>query len=263
MLDFGHNSGLKIAPPDFSDKINEAIDKGIIARRAREPRRDYLGASLLGDPCARRLVYTLMGVEPDEPFTARTLRIFDIGHGMEDFVAEQFGLGEEAVFKSAAARWFLDAGFKLLTRNKSGDQFRWKALDGRMSGAIDGVFIDGPAIETLNYPAIWESKALNKKNWSKMKKHGVKIGSELYHGQLQINMAYLDVFQSVFTCVNKDTQEVSHELVEFDPAVAQRLSDRGLEVITMASKGELPDRIASQPDYFVCKMCSYRGRCWQ
>lgn len=262
MLNFNHDSGLKITSPDFSDLVNQKIDEGVLARRAREPKRNYLGASLLGDPCTRRLVYTKMGVEPDEAFTARTLRIFDIGHGMEDFVGEQFGLGEEQVFKDAAARWFRDAGFQLLTKDKAGKQFGWDALGGQIQGHIDGVLVDGPRIDGLGYAALWETKALNKKNWSKMKKHGVKIGSELYHGQVQLNMGYLSVFQTVFTCVNKDSQEVSHELVGFDPAVAQRLSDRALEIVTMASKGELPPRIATQPDFYICRMCSRKQRCW-
>jgi hypothetical protein len=261
MLDLNHKSGAKLSPSTLSDKINAVIDVGIVTRKSREPARNYLGASTLGDPCARRLVYIATNTPTDEPLTAKTIRIFDVGHVTEDFLA---GASEfDAVFTNAAVRWFHDAGFDLRTRDSKGQQFRWSALGGRISGAIDGVFCGGPEIDGLAYPVLWEAKSANKKNWSKFRKHGVRVGSETYNGQAQLNMAYLDVGKTLFTFVNKDTSEIFHELVDFDPAVAQRLSDRAFEVITMADKGELPERIATNPDYWMCKMCGFYKRCWQ
>jgi hypothetical protein len=259
MLNLNHHSGLAIRPPDFADKINTVIDQGILARRAKEPPRKYLGASLLGDPCTRRLVYIATQTAPDEELTPQKIRIFDVGHTMEDFLG---GSESDIAFTNAAARWFHDAGFNLRVKDSKGRQFGWEAIDGKIQGHIDGVILDGPPIESMHYPALLEIKSVNKKSWSRFKKHGVRIASDLYFGQMQLNMAYLDVFHTVFTAINKDTSELTHELIEFDPKVAQRLSDRALEVVTMASKGELPERIASQSDYFICRMCSYYRRCW-
>ena len=261
MIDLNSGSGVTLRPPDFADHINAAIDAGILARRAREPKRNYLGASLLGEPCTRKLVYIASGKPPDAEFTPRTLRIFDIGHDMEDFLAGE-GSEQNEVYSKAAARWFHDAGFDLRVKGRDGKQFGWEALGGWMQGHIDGVFCGGPDIPGLAYPALWENKAVNKKSWSGFKKHGVKIKSPTYHGQTQLNMGYLDVWQTVFTTVNKDTEELNHELVSFDQSVAQRLSDRALEIKRMVEVGVVPERISQHADFYLCKMCGYARGCW-
>jgi len=261
LIDLNHGSGVKLGARTIGDDINDAIDAGIIARRAKEPPRDYLGASVLGDPCGRRLCYIYAKTPADVDFTPLAIRRFDIGHEMEDFLGGE--AETDGVFKAAAARWFQDAGFVLKTRTKTGDQFRWKALDGKISGAIDGVFMGRdrhPVI--IPIPCIWETKALAVKGWNKIKKHGLKIAHDIYYGQVQINMAYLDVFRTLFTAINKNTQELHHELIEFDPPRAQRISDRAVDVIKAVESGTLLDRVANNPDFFLCKMCSYQKRCW-
>lgn len=264
MIDLNSGSGANPASLTFSDRVNAVIDAGILARRAKEPPRDYLGASLIGHPCMRYLVYVYSKTPPDRDFDARTLRIFDVGHGMEDMVTGEDS-DQDKVYKLAATRWFRDAGFDLRSRAKDGKQFGWEALDGKLQGHIDGVLVAGPQIPGLIYPAIHEIKAVNRKSWNKFKKHGVKISSDLYFGQSQTNMGYLETGQTVFTVVNKDTEELHHEIVELDLARAQILSDRALDVIRAKEGGYLPSRIATNSDFYLChpRMCSYAGRCWK
>lgn len=264
-IDFNSGSGHVIGPETFSDQVNAAIDAGILARHAKEIERDYLGASMLGEACGRKLCYYYSKAPKDEDrqFTARTLRIFDIGHDMEDFLGSKDG-SQDAVFKAAASCWFHDAGFDLRVKNSQGKQFGWQALGGKMRGHIDGAFVSGPRLKTpVTYPALWEAKALNKKNWSKIKKHGVQVGNEIYYGQCQINMAHLNVGQTIFTAVNKDTEELHHELISFVAMRAQIISDRGLSVIQAVESGHLMDREYNNEDFFKCKLCDWRKRCWK
>lgn len=261
MIDLNHSSGFSPGPHTIGDMINDAIDAGILKRRAKEPKRLYLGASQLGDPCARKLCYSYSQTPPDQELSAKAIRIFDVGHQMEDFIGG-YQDGADGVFKTAAARWFHDAGFDLKVKNSKGEQFGWSALDGKMRGHIDGVFLGGPKIPNMRYPAIWETKALSKKNWNKIKKHGLMIGNDTYFGQVQINMAYLDTFYTLFTALNKDTEETHHELIEFDHIKAQRLSDRALSVIRAVESGTLLERVASNPDFYLCQWCDYKARCW-
>lgn len=262
MLDLNHGSNAAVKPPDFADKVNEVINAGIKKRIAKRKPSNVLGAAQLGDPCMRRLVYKRMGIEPDEPLNAKSMRIFDIGQEMEDFLGGAVAETDAVHERAASARWFHDAGFDLRTKGTDGRQFGWRILDNAVKGFIDGVFLGGPDIEGMHYPALWEAKALNQKGWSKIRKHGVRIGNEIYFGQMQVNMAYLDVGHTLFTAINKNTSELYHELITFDPAVAQRLSDRALEVITAATKGELLPRVAANKDYFVCRFCNFSQRCW-
>lgn len=265
MLDLNSGSGLQIRPPDLSDKINDAINAGLIERRKREPKRTYLGASRLGEPCARKLCYEYAGTPPDpgRELTGLNLRIFDAGHALEDYAAEQFDAPDKPVWDALAIRWFKDAGFDLVTRDQrdTTKQIGFSVLDGKMRGHTDGVFVKSPIPEILT-PCGWEHKGIKAKNWNKFRKHGVKVASGVYFDQIQCYMAYLDLPRYLFTVTNKDTCEMYHELIEFDAARAQRISDRGLEVIRAVEGGYLLDRVANNKDFYLCKFCDWRQRCW-
>ena len=75
-------------------------------------------------------------------------------------------------------------------------------------------------------------------------------------------MAYMELEVALFTALNKDSQALHHEVVPFDPAEAQALSDKAVDVIRAAEAGELPPRIASAPDFYLCRLCDYARRCW-
>jgi hypothetical protein len=75
-------------------------------------------------------------------------------------------------------------------------------------------------------------------------------------------MAYMDLAVALFTAMNKDTQELYHEVVAFDPADAQALSDKAVQVIRAAEAGEMLPRFAAAPDHYLCRCCEYAGRCW-
>jgi hypothetical protein len=66
----------------------------------------------------------------------------------------------------------------------------------------------------------------------------------------------------LFTAVNKDTSEVYHELVPFDGELAQRISDKAVNIIRATEVGELLPKGFSSPDTYQCKICSHKGECW-
>lgn len=53
------------------------------------------------------------------------------------------------------------------------------------------------------------------------------------------------------------------ELVPFDAALAQRMSDRAVKVIGATAAGELLPRAFSDPTHFECRMCTWQDRCWR
>ncbi|MCA3184258.1 MAG: hypothetical protein INH13_11680, partial [Cupriavidus sp.] len=79
MLDFNHRA-------TCADQINAIIDAGIESERGAAPARTYLGGSRLGAPCERALQFEFTGAPKDEGshFKGQTLRIFEIGHALED-----------------------------------------------------------------------------------------------------------------------------------------------------------------------------------
>lgn len=230
-----------------SDAINEAINAGLIAKRAKQERRTYVGASAIGHECERSIQFEYAGAPRESDFGPATLRRFDQGH-----------VGEEL-----ARAWFQDAGFDLTQKNqRTGQRFRWTQLDDQASGEPDGVFIGGPPV--FAYPAMWEHKYVGLKTFREIEKHGLKKARPGYWMQVQINMAYLDLTEhpTVFTVTAGDDGQQLHLLIEYDAEGAQMTSDKAVRIVKATQAGDLLPRPFPSRDYFACKSCFFVARCW-
>ena len=251
MLDFNPR-------PSMAERINALVDAALIAEREATPPRTYLGASRLGHACERALQFEFAGAPKDEgqDFSGRSLRIFAIGHELEDL----------------AIRWLRAAGLNLYTRKGNrpdGDQFGFSVAGGRIRGHVDGIVAAAPAALGLRTPALWECKTMNAKNWRACVKDGVTVSKPVYAAQIAIYQAYMEpsvpgisAAPALFTAINKDTAELHHELVPFDAALAQRMSDRAVRILQATDAGELLPRIAASRDFFECRFCTHAERCW-
>ena len=244
--------------PGIAERINAAVDAALKAEREATPPRDYLGASRLGHSCERALQFEFAGAPKDEgqDFSGRSLRIFAIGHELEDL----------------AIRWLRAAGLDLYTRKGNcpdGEQFGFSVAGGRIRGHVDGIVADAPAALGLRTPALWECKTMNAKNWRETVAKGVTAAKPVYAAQIALYQAYMEATvpgisanPALFTAINKDTAELHHELVPFDADLAQRMSDRGVRILRATDAGELLPRIAASRDFFKCRFCPWAERCW-
>ncbi len=251
MLDFNSR-------PKFADLINARIDAGLEAGDRLVPPRTYLGGSRLGHACERALQFEYAHAPKDDRgnFSGRTLRIFAIGHALEDL----------------AAGWLRAAGFDLYTRRGNrpdGGQFGFSVAGGRVRGHVDGILADGPTLQGLGYPALWECKTMNARSWKETAHKGVVVSKPVYAAQLAVYQAYMEgsvagisANPALFTAVNKDTAELHHELVPFDGGLAQRMSDRAVRILQATEAGELLPRVVANPDHHECRMCAWSHRCW-
>ena len=123
MLDFNHR-------PKLNELITAHIDCALTAEREQQPKRTYLGASRLGVACDRALQFEFAGApaDPGRDFSGRLLRIFEVGHTLEDL----------------AIRWLRLAGLDLHTRTRSGGQFGFSVCDGLIQGHVDGIITAAP-----------------------------------------------------------------------------------------------------------------------
>jgi hypothetical protein len=87
------------------------------------------------------------------------------------------------------------------------------------------VIVGGPDVG-IEYPVLFEHKALKSSSWQEIVKEGVKRSKPIYWVQVQIYMAYLEVERTLFVALDKDTQALRYELVPFDPPAAQDLRIR-------------------------------------
>jgi hypothetical protein len=226
-------------------QINDLLDAKLIEKHRSQEKRDYLGASMLGDECVRKIQLQYMKHEVD--VSAQNLRTFAIGHCLEDLIAE----------------WIRLAGFELRTKDEKGEQFGFSVTDEKIAGHVDGVLKNGP--DFLKYPALWECKTLNNKSWNDTAKRGVLVSKPIYYAQVQLYMAYLDLEANpcVFTALNKDTSELYHELIPFDAEAAQRYSDRAVQIIKATENNELLPCVSNDSSFYRCKMCGFRNQCFK
>jgi hypothetical protein len=253
LVDFNHGSGFvygadRRGAVPVAQRVNPLIDAALVKAREHQPHRDYLGASRLGEPCARRLAYefTHTPVDDDRQIEGAMLRVFDAGDW----------------FETLSIEWLRAAGFDLRTQRRDGTQFGFAAAGGRLRGHIDGVIVSGPDIGVI-WPALWEHKALNAKSWNDIVKRGLRSSKPLYFAQVQIYMAYMAVGVTLFTAMNKDSQALHHEIILVDAREAQTLSDRAVAILRAVEAKELPPRIAAAPDYYLCRLCPYARLCWE
>lgn len=232
-----------------SDAVNAVVDAGLTAKRAKQTARTYLGASAIGDACARRVQFEYAGAPREKEFEGKTLRIFDRGH----------------TFEELAAAWLIDAGFELSRWNaRTKSQHGFAQMDGRFKGHVDGVLISGPEIAGLGYPCLWEHKAVGGKTFNAVAKHGLAKERPIYADQVAIYQAYLTLTENpcLFTITNADTCEQLHLLIPFDAERAQAASDRAVKIVEATDAGELLPRPFSKSDHFECRFCAWSVRCW-
>ena len=134
--------------------INEILDAKLLEQRRSQEKRDYLGASALGEECGRKIQLQYLG--NDIEITAQNIRTFAIGTHLESLIAE----------------WMILAGFALRTRDENGEPFGFSVADGKLQGHVDGMICSFPSelqqrepniIGSRDHPWLWECKTMNNK----------------------------------------------------------------------------------------------------
>ncbi len=242
----GGNKGAasNIVSDEVNAYLNGALYKHYVERRQVE-NRQYLGMSEIGHKCARQIFLSHTGA-PQPPMTGEKLRRFRMGHVFEQMVFE----------------WLTEAGFNIVTKDASGKQFELSTAGGLILGHMDGVITFCPFVPHLILPALWENKALMAKFWNAIVKHGLMKADFSYYVQIQLYMAYSGLRCCLFTAINKDTAEIHHCVIMFDATIAQKFSDRGIDILRALHIGNVPPRISANSDFHICKICEFHDYCW-
>ena len=158
-------------PEYISGKLMEWAEKRKITIQHIQP----------GHACERALQFEFTTTPKDEgqDFSGQSLRIFAIGHALEDL----------------AVAWLRGAGFDLYTRKGNradGGQFGFSVAGGRIRGHVDGIIAAGPEGFGLAVPALWECKTMNAKNWRACVKDGVTKSKPVYAAQIALYQAYME-----------------------------------------------------------------------
>ncbi len=217
---------------DLVARINEAI-----ANQPPDELRRYIGASSIGRPCSREIWYAFSGVVGTQ-HPAQLKKTFDVGSQLEKLIVGYVRLAGFMVAEPVHENDFLfvqDADVPIF------------------QGHLDGILL--MPNET---PVILEIKTARNSSFQKFQKHGLKLWSDAYWAQIQSYMGMSVYKRAVLLAMNKDTSELHHEWVDFDPLFYNGLKMKALAISTI---DEPPERINRNASYYLCQNCQYKGVC--
>lgn len=202
--------------------------------------RPHLGASEIGHECDRYLWLSFRWAKPAD-FDGRMLRLFETGNHQEPrLIADLRAIGVEV--------W---------DKDQDGQQWRYKAAGGHFAGSLDGVGLGLP--EAPKTPHLLEFKTANAKSFAAMVKNGVKKSKPQHYVQMQVYMGWAGLTRAMYLMVNKDTDDIYTERVEFDQDEFDRSIQRAERIITAP---EPAVTLADDATNFTCKFCRFKDQCY-
>ena len=236
-------------PQEVKDPIACAIYMHYQRVYGAEKPRGYLGASSIGGPCSRALWYGFrMAKKPS--FDGRMYRLFQSGHLQEPRVIADLraiGCTVYEVDSATGNQWSF-------SEPETGHHFR---------GNCDGIVVGVPGAPKA--PHILEIKTSNAKDFADLQKNGVEKSKPIHYFQMQIYMRWtLDKFgkdgckRALYISVNKNSDELYTERIEYNKDVAQSIVDKAKSIITAS---EPPQRISNDASWYQCKLCDYSDIC--
>jgi hypothetical protein len=201
--------------------------------------RPHLGASLIGEPCERKLWNTFRWVQA-QSWEGRMLRLFNDGQRAEArFVEELRAIG--------CTVWEFD---------DAGSQFRVSAHAGHFGGSVDAVAVG--VLESPAAPHVVEFKTSNDKAFKELVKKGVAEAKPLHLAQMQCYMGLMDLPRAFYLVENKNDSSLYTEIVDFDQTAFEQLMAKAKRIIEAT---EPPMKIGTSAEDFACKWCSYIEVC--
>ena len=193
------------------------VDDAMLLAFSLQQKRGHLGMSGVASENMRETWMKFRWCLPDE-FTARTLRIFELGHAIEKLIIQDLCKVPGVVFHDV--------------NPKSGLQFNFKFLGGHFAGSMDGCVVGIP--EAPRTWHVFEAKSAKDDEFKLLKKAGsYEAWNPTYYGQIQCYMGASGMSVAIVGVYNKDTSEIYWERVKAKPGFwenAQIIAQDLLEV---------------------------------
>lgn len=212
------------------NELSKLIEK--IQSRDDKKTRDYIGASTIGSDCLRQIWYEFKGFQATEVPT-KMRRTWTIGRVLEGTILD----------------WLTEAGLEItsLWGDLVADEMPF------FKGHLDSVWMKkGKAF------AIIEIKTAKDSSFNIFFKKGLKSWQPQYYAQIQTYMGMSGIHRAYILVLNKDTSDISDELVMFDEEFYQALRSKAGMI---AKATNPPPKINASPLWFQCKMCKFHKIC--
>lgn len=208
--------------------------------RAYEAEAEYwdsLGISVgeAGTECDRSLWYSFRWATPVERHSGKQLRLFQTGNIEEERLVADLGRTGVDVY---------------------GQQDRIRLVSGHVRGKCDGKAMG--VVEAPKTEHLCEFKSSNKVGFRQIVKHGCKEAKPLHFAQCQLGMHAFGLTRCLYLVVNKDSDELHSERIEYDFEYATRLLVRLERLIKTQNP---PTRLSEDPEFFGCMFCRHKPVC--
>lgn len=199
-----------------------------------------IGAANIGRKCAREIFYTFRWVRKNT-LPARMIRLYARGHL------------EELRFNT----WLTQIDGTVYAEKDNGKPFLFSFCDGHLGGKLDAVVVGLPHLPEGTV-CIAEYKTHNDKNFKGIEKKGVEDSKYAHFVQTQLYLKGYDIEHSLYLAINKNTDELYAEVIQYDEVTADRYIDRASGIIATS---EPPPKLSEKPSWFECKTCTFHGVC--
>lgn len=217
------------------ENIPKRIDEAYAESR-KDDRKPHIGPSAIGHDCVRKIWYEARPTEKD-PISGRILRLMDSG---KDF---------EAVF----IFWLQNVGYNAWGADETYQHPEIKSFYGTPDAFIFGENDSSLAL------CLVEFKTLNASMFSKLKKSPLQDSFPVYYAQCQAYMGLAGLQQCLFMALNKNDHTIHAEEVHFHEGAYRLIEDKARYISECETE---PNRVASTPMFYQCKMCEYSNVCW-
>lgn len=217
---------------DIDEYCKKAYDDG---------HRKHLGASLIGDPCSRKLWYTFRWCVRED-FTGRMLRLFNRGHREETRFIE----------------WLEGIGVKVWAATEDGSQYRISGVMGHFGGSLDGVLVlperyEIPGAMLAEFKTNGTGAPFNN-----LLSSGVALTKPMHFAQMSTYGYKYELQYGAYFNICKNDDNIHPEIVKLDWNLGRQMEQKAERIILSQ---DAPPKISPNPTYKDCSYCAAQTIC--
>lgn len=206
--------------------------------------RSHLGASIIGEACARKVWYGWRWMKEVVP-PGRVQRLFQRGH-LEEFRFIEYLRG---------------IGFEVWDRNPdTGRQFRCSAVGGHFGGSLDSILRAPPWFKLppdLLFLGEYKTKGTGS-GFDKLCKDGIMLTNAQHYDQMCTYGKHYGYAYALYFAVNKNDDSMHIEVVPLNWKRAEEVEAKAAYIVGQQTP---PPKISLNPTHWKCKNCDFVGVC--
>jgi hypothetical protein len=227
------------------------VDLALEAKQKLEASRSYLGMSIIGDECWRKLFYTFRQVANRE-ISAQGIKVVQDGYVQEKIMADRLKMLPYVQLHTEDPQ-------------NPGHQIHFTSLLGHFNGNCDGMICG--IKESPKTWHVWEAKAVNDKKFDKLislreekgEKNSLIEWDMIYYTQAQAYMHFSQTDRHYLTVVSPGGRRYISVRTEYNKAFAENAIEKAKTIIF--DNWNIPAKLSDKKEFYKCKWCEYSEVC--